>query len=72
MASQSVKEQRNAIKFYESLGNYFSEIREDLHAVYGDSCLSNGAISKRMNCFKDGRETIKDDKYAGQQKHLFL
>ena len=40
------------IKFYAALlGKTFSEIQEDLHAVYGDSCLSNGAILKWMNRF---------------------
>ena len=56
------------LKFYTLLGNSFSEIQKDLHVVYGDSFLLNGAISKRMNCFKDGREAIEDGKYTGRQK----
>ena len=56
------------IKFYTLLGNSFSEIQEDLHAVNGDSCVSNGTISKWMNCFKDSREITKDDKHTGRQK----
>ena len=35
--------------------------------VYADSCLSNGAISKWMNRFKDGREATEDDKHTGRQ-----
>ena len=31
--------------------------------VYGESCLWNDAISKRMNCFKNGRQITEDDKY---------
>ena len=65
MALLSVNEQRILIKFYTLLENSFSEIGEDLHAVYGDSCLSNSAISKWMDCFKDNRETTEDDKYTG-------
>ena len=28
--------------------------------------LFRGGISKRMNCFKDGKETTKDDRHAGR------
>ena len=68
MASQSVNKYLIVIKFYTLLGNSFCQIQEDFHAVYWDFCLSNGAISKWMNCFKDGKETTKDDQYKGQQK----
>ena len=63
MALQSVNEQRIVIKLYILLENQFSKIQEDLHAVYKDSCLSNNAILKRMNRFKDDRETTKNDKH---------
>ena len=53
------------VKYYTLVGNSFSKIREDLHAVL---FLSNGAISKWMGCFKDGREATKDDKYTDRQK----
>ena len=52
------------IKFYVLLGKSFREIRDDLHKVYGDSCLANSAISKWMRCFKDGRESTEDDKHT--------
>ena len=52
MASDNVNEQRVVIKFYTLLGKSFSDIREDLLTVYGDSCISKSAISKWMNCFK--------------------
>ena len=68
MALQSKNEQRIVIKIYTLLGNSYSEIRRDLHAVNWDSCLSFGTILKWMNCFKDGRETAEDDKYTGQTK----
>ena len=48
-----------------------SENRKDLHTDYGDNSLSNGAISKLMNRFKDGRETIKYDNHTGRQKRRF-
>lgn len=54
------------IKFYVKLGKSFTEVREDLQKVYGDSCLSNGAISKWINRFKDGRETTEDDTHTGR------
>ena len=34
------------IKFYTFIRKSFSEIGDDLHVVYGDSCQSNGAVSK--------------------------
>ena len=48
------------------LGKSFTEIRDDLHKVYGDSCLANSAISKWMRRFKDGRESTEDDKHTGR------
>ena len=44
----------------------YSEIRDDLHKVYGDSCLANCAISKWMRRFKDSRESTEDDKNTGR------
>ena len=35
---------------------------EDTHA---DSCLSNGAILKWINRFKDGRETTENNEHTG-------
>ena len=65
MASDNVNEQRVVIKFYILLGKSFSDIREDLHTVYGDCCISKSAISKWMNRFKEGRDTTKSDKRKG-------
>ena len=48
------------------LGKSFTEIRDGLHKVYGDSCLANSAISKWKRCFKDGRESTEDDKHTGR------
>ena len=48
------------------LGKSFTEIHDDLHKVYGDSCLANSAISKWMRRFKDGRESTEDDKNTGR------
>ena len=48
------------------LAKSFTEIRDDLHKVYGDSCLANSAISKWMRRFKDGRESTEDDKHTGR------
>ena len=66
MASDNVNEQRVVIKFYTLLGKSFSDIREDLHTVYGDSCISKSAISKWINCFKEGRDTAKSDMRKGR------
>ena len=66
MASSCTSEQRLVIKFYVLLGKSFTEIRDDLHKVYGDSCLANSAISKWMRRFKDGRESTEDDKHTGR------
>ena len=66
MASDNVNEQRVVIKFYTLLGNFFSDIREDLHTVYRDSCISKSVISKWMNRFKEGRDTTKSNKRKGR------
>ena len=66
MASSCTSEQRVVIKFYGLLGKSFTEIRHDLHKVYGDSCLANSAFSKWIRRFKDGRESTEDDKHTGR------
>ena len=66
MASDNVNEQRVVIKFYRLLGKSFSDIREDLHTVYGDSCISKSAISRWTNRFKEVRDTTKSDKRKGR------
>ena len=66
MASSCTSEQRVVIKFYVLLGKSFTEIHDDLHKVYGDSCLVNSAISKWMRRFEDGRESTEDDKHIGR------
>ena len=66
MASDNVNEQRVVIKFYTLLGKSFSDIREDLHIAYGDSCISKSAISKWINLFKEGRDITKSDKRKGR------
>ena len=66
MASDNVNEQRVEIKFYTLLGKSFFDIREDLHTVYGDSCISKSAICKWMNRFKEWRDTTKSDKRKGR------
>ena len=62
MTSDNVNEQRDVIKFYILLGKSFSDIRGDLHTVYGNSCISKSAVSKWTNHFKEGRVTTKSDK----------
>ena len=47
-------------------GKSFTEIRDDLHKVYGNSCLANSTISKWMRRFKKGRESTEDDKHTGR------
>ena len=66
MASSCTSEQCIVIKFYVLLGKSFTEIRDDLHKVYGDSCLANSAISKWMRRFKDGRESAEYDIHTGR------
>ena len=44
----------------------FSDICEDLHTVYGDSCISKSVISKWINRFKEERDTTKSDKRKGR------
>ena len=66
MASDNINEQRVVIKFYTLLEKSFSDIRKDLHTVYGDSCISKSAIFKWMNRFKERRNTTKSDKRKGR------
>ena len=65
LATQIVNKQIIVLKFYTLLGESFSKISEDLHAVQGDFCLSNYAILMWTNHFKACREATEDDKHAG-------
>ena len=73
MASQSKNDQHIVIKFYIILGNSFSKVHEDLHAVYGDSC---GTLVCPMVLFQSGLIALRmvekqpkmDDKYTDRQK----
>lgn len=69
MSSHSVNEQRVVIKFYTNsfvTQKSFSDIREDLQIVYGETAPSKGAILKWMKRFRDGREATEHDSRAGR------
>ena len=66
MMSSFTSEQRVVIKFYVLLGKSFTEICDDFHKVYGDSCLANSLFQSGCGRFKDGRESTEDDKHTGR------
>lgn len=44
---------------------WFTEILEILRKVYGDQTLSRTTVCEQFTKFRDGRESLEDDKCTG-------
>jgi len=59
-------EQRYAIKFCAKIGKSGSETLQLLRTAYGDAVLSSSQVFRWHKAFKDGRESVEDEKRAGR------
>ena len=59
-------EQCYAIKFCAKLGKSGSETLQLLRTAYGDAVLSSSQVSRWNKAFKDGRESIEDERHSGR------
>ena len=60
-----VKEQRICIKFYFKLNKTAAETHQMLKEAFGEQALSQARTFEWFKHFKDGRESVEDDKHFG-------
>ena len=61
-----VKEQRICIKFCFKLNKTASETHQMLKEAFGEQALSEARTFEWFKHFKDGRESVEDDKLPGR------
>jgi hypothetical protein len=61
-----VKEQRTCIKFCFKLNKTAAETHRMLKEAFGKQALSQARTFEWFKCFKDGRESVEDDKHTGR------
>ena len=67
---QDTLEERYAIKFCFKLGKKATETYGMLHTAFRPSCMKEESVFERHIRFKEGRESVKDDKRCGRSKEV--
>jgi len=62
-----VKEQRIWIKLYFKLNKTAAEAHQMLKEAFGEQALSQARTFEWFKHFKDGRESVEDDKHSGRR-----
>ena len=60
-----VKEQRICIKFCFNLNKTAAVTHRMLKEAFGEQALSQARTHEWFKCFKNGRESLEDDKHSG-------
>ena len=63
-------EERYAIKFCFKLGKNATETCGMLQTAFGASCMNRVSVFERHKRFKEGRESVRDDKRCGKSKEV--
>ena len=61
-----VKEQRTCIKFCFKLNKTAADTQWMLKEAFGEQALSQARTFEWFKHFKDGRESVEDDKHSGR------
>ena len=61
-----VKEQRTCIQFCFKLNKTAAETHRMLKEAFGEQALSQAGTFEWFKCFKDGQESVEDDKHSGR------
>ena len=61
-----VKQQITCIKFCFTLKKTAAETHRMLKEAFGERDLGQARTSEWFKCFKDGRESVEDDKHSGR------
>ena len=71
MERDVLTEQRTNIKFLVKLGKNSQKILQILEMVYGESAMKRRTVYKWVNRFKEGRESV-DDERGALQHHVSM
>ena len=63
-------EERYAIKFCLKLGESATEKYGMLQTAFGASCMNRASVFEWHMRFKEGRESVRDDKKCGKSKEV--
>ena len=63
-------EERYAIKLYFKLGKNATETYGRLQTVFGASCINRASVFEWHKRFKEGRESVRDDKRCARSKEV--
>ena len=63
-------EERYAMKFCFKLGKNATETYGMLQTAFGASCMNQASVFEWHKRFKEGRESVKDDKRCGRSKEV--
>ena len=63
-------EERYAIKFCFKLGKNATETYRILQTVFWPSCMNRASVFEWHKRFKEGRESVRDDKRCGRSKEV--
>jgi hypothetical protein len=61
-----VKEQRTCIKFCFKLNKTAAGTHRMVKEAFGEQALNETRTFEWFKCFKDGRESVEDDKHSGR------
>ncbi len=65
-------EQRTAIKFCVKLQKSFTEMFAMIRTAYGDDALSRTTLHTQLKRFKEGKDSIENDKTCEDNVDCFL
>ena len=63
-------EKRYAIKFCFKLGKNATETYGSLQTAFRPPCMNRASVSEWHKRFKEGRESVRDDKRCGRSKEV--
>ena len=63
-------EERYAIKFCFKLGKNATETNGMLQTAFGASCINRASVCEWHKTFKEGRDSVRDDKGCGRSKEV--
>ena len=65
-----ILEERYAIKFCFKLGKNVTETYGMLQTTFGASCINRASVFEWHKRFKEGRESVRDEKRCGRSKEV--
>ena len=67
---EDTSEEQYAIKFCFKLGKNATETYGMLQSAFGQSCMNRASVFEWQKRFKEGKESVRDDKSCGRSKKV--